>query len=51
MKIYLFYVRDYYNVYLTGDEHVDILKINGVETEHAVLECGSEVPVGAVPKP
>ena len=50
-KIYLYYVRDYYNVYLTGDEHVDILKINGVETEHAVLECGSEVPVDAVPKP
>ena len=50
-KIYLYYVRDYYNVYLTGDEHVDILKINGVETEHAVLECGSEVPVDAIPQP
>jgi len=50
-KIYLYYVRDYYNVTLSWDEHVDILRINGIETEHAVLECGSEVPVDAVPKP
>ena len=28
-----------------------MLKINGNETEQAVLECGSDVPVEAVPKP
>jgi len=50
-KIYLYYVRDYYRVTLSGDAHVDALKINGVEREEAYLECGSDVPVEAVPKP
>jgi hypothetical protein len=36
---------------LSGDEHVDYLEINGVRDDEAVRECGSEVPVNAIPKP
>ena len=53
-KIYLYYNRNRRNVILTGDEHVEMLKIGWVEREwgeEAVRECGSEVPVEAVPKP
>ena len=50
-KIYLYYTRNSYTVTLSGDEHIQMLKINWNETNQATLECGSEVPVEAVPKP
>jgi hypothetical protein len=52
-KIYLYYDRDSHIVHLSGDEHVEYLKINGelYDESEAVRECGSEVPVEAVPKP
>ena len=43
-EIYLYYVRDYYNVTLSGDEHVQSLEWDGVR------ECWSDVPVNAIPK-
>ena len=52
-KIYLYYDRDSHAVILSGDEHVDYLKINGElydGSEEAVRECGSEVPIEAIPK-
>ena len=52
-KIYLYYDRDSHRVILSGDEHIDYLKINTktyVGGEEAVRECGSEVPVEAIPK-
>ena len=50
-KIYLYYTRNSYTVTLSGDEHIQMLKINWSETNQATLECGSNVPVEAVPKP
>ena len=52
-KIYLYYDRDSHIVHLSGDDHVQYLKINGelYDESEAVRECGSEVPVNAVPKP
>ena len=50
-KIYLYYNRNRWNVTLSGDEHVEHLMIWEEETDHAVRECGSEVPVEAIPKP
>ena len=50
-KIYLYYTRQYHTVTLSGDEHVQMLKINGEQREQATLECGSEVPINAVPQP
>ena len=50
-KIYLYYIRNYHTVHLTGDEHVERFIIGWVETDEAVRECGSEVPVEAIPKP
>ena len=50
-KIYLYYTRNNHRVILSGDEHVQYLKINGDVTNEAVWECGGEVPVDAVPKP
>ena len=50
-KIYLYYTRNNYTVHLSGDKWVDYLEINGERTTEAVRECGSEVPVNAVPKP
>ena len=50
-KIYLYYIRNYHTVYLTGDEHVERFIMGWVETDEAVRECGSEVPVQAIPKP
>lgn len=44
-KIYLYYVRNYYRVTLSGDEHVESLTWDGVR------ECGSERPIDATPKP
>ena len=53
IKIYLYYDRDSHIVHLSGDKHVQYLKINGelYDESEAVRECGSEVPVNAVPKP
>ena len=50
-KIYLYYTRNSHTVHISGDEHVDQLKINWEWRTEAVLECGSEVPVEAIPKP
>ncbi len=50
-KIYLYYNRNSYTVHLSGDKWVDYLEINGERKTEAVRECGSEVPVNAVPKP
>ena len=50
-KIYLYYNRNKRTVHLSGDEHVDYLEINGDRDDEAVRECGSEVPVNAIPKP
>ena len=50
-KIYLYYTRNNRTVHLSGDEHVDYLEIDGVVDDEAVRECGSEVPVNAIPKP
>ena len=52
-KIYLYYDRDSHIIHLSGDEHVEYLKINGdlYDESEAVRECGSEVPVEAIPKP
>jgi hypothetical protein len=50
-KIYLYYTRNNYTVHLSGDKWVDYLEISGERTTEAVRECGSEVPVNAVPKP
>jgi hypothetical protein len=49
--VYLYYVRNNYRVVLSGDAHVDYFEIKGDRTNQAVLECGSEVPVNAMPKP
>lgn len=50
-KIYLYYIRNYHTVHLSWDEHIQMLKINGNETNQATLECGSEVPIDTTPKP
>ena len=42
--IYLYYIRNIRTVTLSGDEHVERLEGDGVR------ECGSEVPVNAIPK-
>lgn len=44
-KIYLYYVRTYHRIVLSGDEHVENLEWDGVR------ECGSERPIDATPKP
>ena len=44
-KIYLYYVRDMYNVTLVKDEHTASVSGSGR------WECGSEVPVDATPDP
>ena len=44
-KIYLYYVRDMYNVTLVKDEHTASVSGSGT------WECGSEVPVDATPDP
>ena len=36
---------------MSGDEHISSLKIDGEETQEAVRECGSEVPIDVTPKP
>ena len=38
-------------VTLSGDAHVAQLMVGEEETQQAVRECGSEVPVNAIPKP
>jgi hypothetical protein len=40
-------------VVLSGDEHIERLEIDGTlyDIDDAVRECGSEVPVNAIPKP
>jgi hypothetical protein len=50
-KIYLYYNRNKRNVTLSGDEHIERFMIGEDETSEAVRECGSEVPVEAIPKP
>jgi hypothetical protein len=35
---------------LSGDAHVAQLIIGGEEIQQAVRECGSDVPVDAIPK-
>ncbi len=50
-KIYLYYTRYPHTVHLSWDAHVESLKIDEEERTEAVLECGSEVPVEAIPKP
>jgi hypothetical protein len=50
-KIYLYYNRNRRNVTLSGDEHIERLMMWWEETSEAVRECGSEVPVDAIPKP
>ena len=50
-KIYLYYNRNNRTVRLSGDAHVDYLEINWVIDDEAERECGSEVPVNAIPKP
>jgi hypothetical protein len=50
-KIYLYYNRNSYTVHLSWDKWVDYLEIKGERKTEAVRECGSEVPVNAVPKP
>ncbi len=50
-KICLYYSRNSYTVHLSWDAGIQRLEINGEETTEAVRECGSEVPVSAVPKP
>ena len=50
-KIYLYYTRNNYTVHLSWDAGIQRLEINGEERTEAVRECGSEVPVSAVPKP
>ncbi len=50
-KIYLYYTRNSHTVTLSGDAGVQMLKINGIQGEEAVLKCGSDVPVEAVPRP
>ena len=50
-KIYLYYTRTSHTLHLSGDKWVDYLEINGERTTEAVRECGSDVPVEAVPKP
>ena len=50
-KIYLYYDRDSHMVILSGDAHVAQLMVGEEETQQAVRECGSEVPVNAIPKP
>ena len=50
-KIYLYYTRNNYTVQLSWDSGIQRLEIDGQEATEAVRECGSEVPVNAVPKP
>ena len=50
-EIYLYYLRSYHTVILSGDEHVEMLKIGWEVREEASRECGNEVPVEAIPKP
>ena len=50
-KIYLYYSRNSYTVHLSWDAGIQSFEINGEERTEAVRECGSEVPVSAVPKP
>jgi hypothetical protein len=50
-EVYLYYTRNSHKVILSGDVGVQMLKINWSQREEAVLECGSDVPVEAVPKP
>jgi hypothetical protein len=47
----LYYTRNYHKVTLSGDEHVAQLKINGEEREESILECGTDVPIDAIPNP
>ena len=47
----MYYTRYTHTVTLSGDEHVQMLKINGAPWEEAVLECGSDVQTEAIPKP
>ena len=50
-EIYLYYTRNSHTVTLSGDVWVQMLKINWSQRDEAVLECGSDVPVEAIPKP